>query len=97
MPNEGETPTAELQRLAATYIHIGPTFRNVLDITLYTSRDAMIENRMVLSTPSFFDHRYIYYSIRNGGTRSSGLAGAEYCWNENKNLLREYKKLMRRT
>nr|AMS38355.1 hypothetical protein [Bactrocera tryoni] len=52
--NRGEEPT-----------YIGPTSRNVLDITLYTSRDALVENWRVLSTPSFSDHRYIYFSIRS--------------------------------
>ncbi|XP_054087737.1 uncharacterized protein LOC128922138 [Zeugodacus cucurbitae] len=52
--NRGEEPT-----------YIGPTSKNVLDITLYTSRGVVMENWKVLGTPSFSDHRYIYFSIRS--------------------------------
>ncbi|XP_054082619.1 uncharacterized protein LOC128920130 [Zeugodacus cucurbitae] len=46
--------------------YIGPTSKNVLDFTLYTSRGTTVENWRVLSTPSFSDHRYIHFSIRKG-------------------------------
>ncbi|XP_036347174.1 uncharacterized protein LOC118756521, partial [Rhagoletis pomonella] len=43
--NRGEEPT-----------YIGPTSKNVLDITLHTSGGIGVQNWEVLSTPSFSDH-----------------------------------------
>ncbi|XP_054729442.1 uncharacterized protein LOC129238443, partial [Anastrepha obliqua] len=50
--NRGEEPT-----------YVGPTSKNVLDLTLYTSRHVMVQEWEVLSRPSFSDHRYISFQV----------------------------------
>ncbi|XP_054746214.1 uncharacterized protein LOC129250633, partial [Anastrepha obliqua] len=50
--NRGEEPT-----------YVGPTSKNVLDLTLYTSRHIMVQEWEVLSRPSFSDHRYISFQV----------------------------------
>ncbi|XP_036327429.1 uncharacterized protein LOC118740039 [Rhagoletis pomonella] len=51
--NRGEEPT-----------YIGPTSKNVLDITLHTSGGIGVQNWEVLSTPSFSDHRYVGFQVK---------------------------------
>ncbi|XP_054745732.1 uncharacterized protein LOC129250113 [Anastrepha obliqua] len=46
--------------------YVGPTSKNVLDLTLYTSRHVMVQEWEVLSTPSFSDHRYISFRAISG-------------------------------
>ncbi|XP_054745677.1 uncharacterized protein LOC129250060 [Anastrepha obliqua] len=50
--NRGEEPT-----------YVGPTSKNVLDLTLYTSRHVMVQEWEAWSRPSFSDHRYISFQF----------------------------------
>jgi len=50
--NRGEEPTYK-----------GPTSENVLDITLFTDHNTVVEDWKVLNQPSFSDHRYIHFKF----------------------------------
>ena len=77
--NRGEEPT-----------FVGPTSRNVLDLTLATSGNTLTENWQVLETPSFSDHKYISFEITFNPRGSSKVLRnpRNTNWDQYRNILR---------